>query len=31
VTADLGLDESADLVLDTLADLPPADLVARLA
>jgi HAD superfamily hydrolase (TIGR01509 family) len=31
VTADLGLDESADLVLDSLADLEPRELVARLA
>jgi HAD superfamily hydrolase (TIGR01509 family) len=31
VTADLGLDEPADLVLDSLADLAPADLVAKLA
>jgi beta-phosphoglucomutase-like phosphatase (HAD superfamily) len=31
VTADLGLDASADLVVESLADLPPADLVARLA
>jgi beta-phosphoglucomutase-like phosphatase (HAD superfamily) len=31
VTADLGLHESADLVVDSLADLPPADLVARRA
>jgi HAD superfamily hydrolase (TIGR01509 family) len=31
VTADLGLDASADLVLGSLADLAPADLVARLA
>jgi len=31
VTADLGLDASADLVVDSLADLPPADLVASLA
>jgi len=31
VTADLGLDVSADLVVDSLADLAPSDLVARLA
>jgi HAD superfamily hydrolase (TIGR01509 family) len=31
VTADLDLDASADLVLGSLADLDPADLVARLA
>ncbi len=31
VTADLGLDAASDLVVDSLADLPPADLVARLA
>jgi len=31
VTADLGLDASADLVVDSLADLPPAQLVAKLA
>jgi HAD superfamily hydrolase (TIGR01509 family) len=31
VTRDYGLDETADLVLDSLADLPPGDLVARLA
>ena len=31
VTADLDLGASADLVLDSLADLAPADLVARLA
>jgi beta-phosphoglucomutase-like phosphatase (HAD superfamily) len=31
VTADLDLGASADLVLDSLADLAPADLMARLA
>jgi HAD superfamily hydrolase (TIGR01509 family) len=31
VTADLGLHEHADLVVDSLADLPPSDLIARLA
>ena len=31
VTADLGLDGSADRVVESLADLPPADLVASLA
>ena len=31
VTADLGLDDVADLVLGSLADLPPDDLLARLA
>ena len=31
VTADLGLDAAADLVVTSLADLPPAQLVARLA
>jgi HAD superfamily hydrolase (TIGR01509 family) len=31
VTADLGLDEAADLVVDSLADLPPAELLAKVA
>jgi HAD superfamily hydrolase (TIGR01509 family) len=31
VTAELGLDESADLVVDSLSELPPAELVSRLA
>ena len=31
VTADLRLEGPSDLVVDSLADLPPADLVARLA
>ena len=31
VTADLGLHEHADLVVDSLADLAPSDLIARLA
>jgi HAD superfamily hydrolase (TIGR01509 family) len=31
VTRDLGLDESADLVVESLADLPPDELLARLA
>ena len=31
VTADLGLEDETDLVVHSLADLPPADLVARLA
>ncbi|MGZ4291028.1 MAG: HAD family hydrolase [Gaiellaceae bacterium] len=31
VTADLGLDEETDLLLHSLADLSPADLVAKLA
>ena len=31
VTRDLGLTDTADLVVDSLADLPPADLVARFA
>jgi beta-phosphoglucomutase-like phosphatase (HAD superfamily) len=31
VTADLGLDETADLVVHSLADLPPADLLTKVA
>jgi putative hydrolase of the HAD superfamily len=31
VTAERGLDTASDLVVDSLADLPPAELVARLA
>lgn len=31
VTADYGLETSADLVLESLADLPPVDLLARVA
>jgi hypothetical protein len=31
VTRDLGLGESADLVVESLADLPPDELLARLA
>jgi beta-phosphoglucomutase-like phosphatase (HAD superfamily) len=31
VTADYGLGESADLVVESLADLPPDELLARVA